>query len=299
MATSEFWRNIAAEFRALDPDAMLYGSWDCLVTGGMPCQWTLRGHTRAVQIRFEALARRAASEMPQPEFSDSLLSWLEAVRKNGHQLGSSYYTDTGADGAKLDHVTGNVHNLCQESASLCSMFESHLLQTEFEEKLRNDPKNWSQLHQAIEARKAIQKVHATPPEQIPESFVREVLGRQYNTSPDQVPDAVIRFEVSGLLPFYPHIQVVPSESTPPETPQGVIEQSVTTEQQPVQPSLVSQLQRLRDECRWSIEQLADAVSMNPRTVARHLSGDSVPHPRNIAAYERAFSKQLKKQIVLR
>jgi DNA-binding XRE family transcriptional regulator len=68
--------------------------------------------------------------------------------------------------------------------------------------------------------------------------------------------------------------------------------------QPIPPStpeqtIAAQLQKLRDECRWTIPELAEAVGIDPRTVDRHLAGKSNPYPRTISAYERAFGKHLK------
>jgi hypothetical protein len=63
-------------------------------------------------------------------------------------------------------------------------------------------------------------------------------------------------------------------------------------------TIAHQLQRLREECRWTIEDLAAATGMSTRTVARHLSGVGIPYPKNIFAYERAFFKRLKKQVVI-
>jgi len=58
-----------------------------------------------------------------------------------------------------------------------------------------------------------------------------------------------------------------------------------------------QINRLRAECRWTIEDLAEKTGLGLRSVQRHIAG-STPYDRNITAYERAFSKQLKKQIVI-
>jgi len=60
----------------------------------------------------------------------------------------------------------------------------------------------------------------------------------------------------------------------------------------------AQIQRLRLECKWSIEDLAGKTGFDVRTVSRHLAGRTVPRLRNIVAYERIFSKALKRQVVI-
>src|SRR5208282_3489572 len=58
-----------------------------------------------------------------------------------------------------------------------------------------------------------------------------------------------------------------------------------------------QLHSLREECRWTVEELANKTRLSVRSVHRHLAGKP-PLDRNITAYERAFSKQLKRQVVI-
>jgi DNA-binding XRE family transcriptional regulator len=63
-------------------------------------------------------------------------------------------------------------------------------------------------------------------------------------------------------------------------------------------SLKQQLDDLRNECRLTVEDLAEALNVAPRSVYRHLSGKAIPRNRQIAAYEKLFSKQLGKSIHL-
>ena len=65
------------------------------------------------------------------------------------------------------------------------------------------------------------------------------------------------------------------------------------------PRIGEQLDLLRNECRMTVEELAEAAGINTRTVARHLSGQSIPYPRTISAYERVFSKHMKRQVVIK
>jgi hypothetical protein len=89
---------------------------------------------------------------------------------------------------------------------------------------------------------------------------------------------------------------------PEEQPVQVVQLSASRAQpQAVTPkeTIATQFQRLRDECRWTIPDLAEAVDISPRQVARHLSGEFQPLPRNMSAYERAFSNHLKRKIVIK
>jgi hypothetical protein len=68
---------------------------------------------------------------------------------------------------------------------------------------------------------------------------------------------------------------------------------------PYPSSIAAQLQELRTESRWTFDELAAKVGLDIRTVQRHVAGTSVPYSRHLTAYEAAFSKHLKKQVVIR
>ena len=95
----------------------------------------------------------------------------------------------------------------------------------------------------------------------------------------------------GIEFFYPEEQAAQVTQL---SVSRALPQAITPEE-----SIAAQLQKLRDECRWTIEDLAEAAEISTRQVARHLSGQFKPHPRKISAYERAFSKRLKRQVVVR
>jgi hypothetical protein len=67
---------------------------------------------------------------------------------------------------------------------------------------------------------------------------------------------------------------------------------------PSEETIAVQLKRLRDECDWTIPALPEAVNLDVSTVARHLSGQCIPYARNISAYKRVFSKELKRQVLI-
>jgi DNA-binding transcriptional ArsR family regulator len=56
------------------------------------------------------------------------------------------------------------------------------------------------------------------------------------------------------------------------------------------------IKRLQIESRLTIEDLAEAIELTPRSISRHLAGEAIPRPRNIAAYERVFTRKLGRAI---
>jgi hypothetical protein len=81
-----------------------------------------------------------------------------------------------------------------------------------ENPVSNDPANWSPLHRFIEAGKQIKKLMEGPHQEIHESTVRQVIAQQDGIKPEEVTWPQIQFEVSGLLPYYPAIRLIPSAS---------------------------------------------------------------------------------------
>lgn len=59
-----------------------------------------------------------------------------------------------------------------------------------------------------------------------------------------------------------------------------------------------QIERFREECRMSVEQLAEEVDIEARSVYRHLSGKVEPRLNHLGAYDRVFSKHLGRKIVI-
>ncbi|MGA2356128.1 MAG: helix-turn-helix transcriptional regulator [Terriglobales bacterium] len=64
-------------------------------------------------------------------------------------------------------------------------------------------------------------------------------------------------------------------------------------------TIADQLERLRGECNWTHERLAEAVNLDVSSVTRHLAGNATPQLGNIARYEHAFSKHLKRQVLIK
>jgi hypothetical protein len=64
-------------------------------------------------------------------------------------------------------------------------------------------------------------------------------------------------------------------------------------------TIAEQINRLREECHLTAEELAEEVELDSRTVQRHLAGETTPYPRHLRVYERVFFKLLNRQVVIR
>lgn len=65
------------------------------------------------------------------------------------------------------------------------------------------------------------------------------------------------------------------------------------------PKVSEQLKKLRDECRMTIEEIAEEINVRPRSVSRHLSGEDVPRRKTLRAYESIFSKRTGRTIQIK
>ncbi len=94
----------------------------------------------------------------------------------------------------------------------------------------------------------------------------------------------------------------PDTDTPPSletfTPRTHGQESLAPPE-PAQESIAGQLNRLRDECRLSVEELAEKLDIRDRSVYRHLSGETIPRLKQIGAYERVFSEILATKVVIK
>jgi hypothetical protein len=73
-----------------------------------------------------------------------------------------------------------------------------------------NPEDWSPLRRFIEAGKEIKKLMEGPRQEIHEAIVRQFIAQQEGIKPEEVTWKQIQFEVSGLLPYYPAIRLIPS-----------------------------------------------------------------------------------------
>jgi len=222
MADSARWRELAAEFRELPAACRLVRAdrYYIVHTGGVG-KWTLIGTISDV-VRFEALARRAGAELPSPVSHDLLTAWLEAVTMQGDSgfKPNPIATEKNPDGSDgLQYMTGSLHNLPEASATFCAMQESWALQAEYEKNRPNDPRNWSEFRQRIEAFESIKEVRNEPPYRISEAVVRNIIADMDGTKPEDVTWKRIGFEIAALGgPNHRHIEVVPSTPQPESTP---------------------------------------------------------------------------------
>lgn len=88
------------------------------------------------------------------------------------------------------------------------------------------------------------------------------------------------------------LEARPNEKT--EAPAGFTPTAIALESE----TTGEQIDRLRNECRLSVEQLAEMVKIEPRSVYRHINGEAKPRIAHIGAYERAFSQVLHKPVVI-
>lgn len=305
MANSDFWRSLADQFRALPREFSILRADRASIVGSDGIgQWNLIG-TTTHSVQFEALARHAASQLPNPVSMDLLTAWLEALIKQGYARFNSEVITTSQNPDEMQ-ITGGLYNLPELSANYCKMLESAALQTEFEEKQRNNPRNWSQFRQQYEALRSMKDLINEPAERIQEDWVRNTIARIHGIKPEDVTRKQIAFEIAGLLSSTKrHIEMIPSapqESPPIPEPRMKLSDHAEPKSIPavsLEEAIAVQLQRLREECRWTIPELAEATDLSTRQVARHLSGKFQPLPRNVSAYERAFGKRLRRQIVIK
>jgi hypothetical protein len=222
MGDSDFWRDLAKQFRALQHAlGRLRAEWDYIVGSGGRGQWRLTGTDGGSVVEFEVLARRAAAGLSDAGSSDLVMVWLEVLknRSGKFEYGRSS-TEPAADGtAEVEHLAGVILRVCEASADYCSRVEGEALEAEFRGKQQNalatlDPKA-SEIGQ----------------------FSADSIGHQIN--------------------------------------------------------------RLREECGMTIEDLAGEMKVAPRTVQRHMADVCAPLARNIVAYERVFSKSLKKRVSIK
>ena len=90
---------------------------------------------------------------------------------------------------------------------------------------------------------------------------------------------------SPVSPMVPATRSLSSQVPPPRGPTPV-------------ETIGAQIERLRLECRLTVEELAEVLGVEVRSVYRHRSGQSTPRPGHLAAYERLFSQRLERKVVL-
>ena len=307
MADSDFWRELAISFQSA---ANLYEfaahRLYCMELSIVEPTWNLPAPP-AARAEFDALARRGASMLSPSPTGDLALAWLEALwREATHGPVRTPSEIVGKDRTgQLTQLHGKIDRVFQSSSALCRKFESEALQSEFEEKRRDDPRNWTPFRQRYEAFKSLKEIINEPAERISEVWVRNAIARIHGIKPEDVTLKQIRFEIAGLLSSTKrHIEMIPSAlqgSPPVPEPDTKLSDQPEPIPVPVSPpveTIAAQLQRLRMECNWTIEKLAAKTGFDEKTVKRHLSGRVSPRLGNLTIYQQAFSKALKREVVI-
>jgi hypothetical protein len=227
MADSDFWRELAEKFRAIeDPFDLLHAEWKKFERD----EWSLvdealaaRPHRASISTRFEALARRGGTRLDSGR--DSLHVWLDALRAEDRWTDHEVHSGLNASGQPVEPpvlIACWIMRLCKSSAEFCDILESRAIESERiakeENKQQEDPRNWSALHQYWEAHKGIKKLIEGPHERIPEALVREVLARQYSVKPEEVTWEQIRHELTGLFRWYPALTMIPTQPNADTSP---------------------------------------------------------------------------------
>lgn len=134
MSDSEFWHDLATQFRSLDPLGTLRADWDYVIGSGVS-NWRLAGGASySVQSQFEALARRAGSAIARPQSSDLLGEWLDLLRAKARNYQNEREGfEKNADGSiAAHHLMGYIHRVCEASADYCSVLEGEAIEAEFQ-----------------------------------------------------------------------------------------------------------------------------------------------------------------------
>jgi hypothetical protein len=219
MANSDFWRELAISFQSVPPlyEFTAYRQYYMELRYFSPTSttepdWKLQGIPTA-RAEFDAMARRSATMLTPSPTGDLAMAWLEALWKEATEgpvrLGIEI---SGKDRSGiLTELRGKIDYVFQASSALCRKFESDALQTEFEERQRNDPQKWPPLRQRFEAFKSIRELHTGPHERIPEALVRDAIADQLGIKPEEVTWKQITFAMAGLLRDYPALTLVPTE----------------------------------------------------------------------------------------
>ena len=133
MTNPDSWRSLAEQFQAAQSNLgdSLRAGWQHNVDT-LEDHWTLDGD-RALQMRFEALAIRAAVLLPDKRSHNLRDAWLEALRRDGHgfKRGASSSTED-RTGNKTSDVFGEIDFLFQTSTDFCRRMESEALQAEYD-----------------------------------------------------------------------------------------------------------------------------------------------------------------------
>lgn len=153
MASSDFWRELALNFKSV-PDFYEFSASRqyymelqyFLPTSRTEPDWELHPIPPAL-AEFRAMAVRGATMLPPLPTNDLTVRWLEALWKEATEGPvRSGIPIVGKDRTgRLTELRGTIPRAFESSSTLCRKFETEALQAEFEEKQRNDLRNRSLL----------------------------------------------------------------------------------------------------------------------------------------------------------
>jgi hypothetical protein len=123
-----------------------------------------------------------------------------------------------------------------------------------------------------------------------ERFMAQAMDRFYGvatspTEPIQVPTAAPPSPQGWSVVDAGHPVIV--------SPHPIPEKDISTPE-----TIASQLSRLREESRLTLEQLAEQIGIDLRSVERHFAGKTEPRLKHIGAYERVFKKAIGRKVVI-
>jgi len=130
MLDSDYWKHIGEHFRRVKDGARVNAMWTEVPGHAHLDNWTLlSGGKTSPKLHFETLARRAGSKI-DPTGTDSLTSWLSALKREGRRdLVSSGGGIGTYEGPELVYTAaGRIQNVCLVSADYCRALESRALE---------------------------------------------------------------------------------------------------------------------------------------------------------------------------
>jgi hypothetical protein len=129
MDDSDFWRDLAEEFRALpDPQGSLYAEWTIMHGGELPVVGALYGQpNRSLRIHFEVVARTAGAALNPPKTVNLLDAWLDFLKQEREpSRGKTWQIVNDFRGP----LKGYIREVCRASADLCKILENRALEVE-------------------------------------------------------------------------------------------------------------------------------------------------------------------------
>jgi hypothetical protein len=165
MASPDFWREIANQFRNIPEATTLTAEWADLADTGVGI-WFLTGSNTA-RYSFEALAKRAAREITRGSNSDLLSVWLNELRRQHFGFKEMGFTVTsGPDEPEQKRChSGRIDGICDVSANFCKKLEADEIQREFKENKQSRERNRAFMERYYEAKRPARELRGEPPEQ--------------------------------------------------------------------------------------------------------------------------------------